>query len=560
MGTRKKLTEQNNIIHGISRRDFIKAAGAAAIGIGTGACASLAGQGTEKIKSKRPLPEVCQRVSEERFDYDVVVIGTGMGGSAAGAVAALNGLRTLILEKNPRPGGSCSYYEKEGFHVDTGAHMFIRGNEGPFGSLTKRLGMGMPIDFITTQNTLEIRGINLNAVVPRNAFGRALNLPRLAWQAGINPVQIPSIMNLYRKIYFMPESEIEKLDDISIDEFMMRYTGSEEARSMIAGLLGLMLILPPEEASAGESIWNLKKLMHGMSVSYPKGGSSVISETFLGGAQRYGAKLCMQSGVRKIEVAEGMVDSVILDNGEKIKTRAVISTTSVKDTVLRLVGEEYFPASYIDRVKAIIPSFTAVQAKLALKKEIIKAGCLLGGIPITSDMNIIGDFTKKAFTNAAAGIQGDYIPIYAPVPTSFDRDLAPEGCQLVTAVALAPPLGIELKESRQSWIDGMMRTLNAMIPDLQENLIFCDTWSVEMLAEWTGKSDGSAISTGQAVNQVSSKRPSHKTPISGLYLAGDCAGPARGVGTELACQSGMDCADLVARDIKYSSETRSIRP
>ena len=37
-----------------------------------------------------------------------------------------------------------------------------------------------------------------------------------------------------------------------------------------------------------------------------------------------------------------------------------------------------------------------------------------------------------------------------------------------------------------------------------------------------------------------------------LYLAGDCAGPARGVGTELVCQSGIDCADLIARDFKAS--------
>ena len=31
--------------------------------------------------------------------WDVVVIGTGMGGSAAGAISALHGLKTLVLEK-----------------------------------------------------------------------------------------------------------------------------------------------------------------------------------------------------------------------------------------------------------------------------------------------------------------------------------------------------------------------------------------------------------------------------------------------------------------------------
>ena len=61
--------------------------------------------------------------------YDAIVIGTGMGGSACGALLAKHGFKVLILEKNPRIGGSCSYYEKDGFKIDMGTHMFIRGNK-----------------------------------------------------------------------------------------------------------------------------------------------------------------------------------------------------------------------------------------------------------------------------------------------------------------------------------------------------------------------------------------------------------------------------------------------
>ncbi len=38
--------------------------------------------------------------------WDVVVIGTGMGGSSAGAISALHGLKTLIPDKNPSFGGA----------------------------------------------------------------------------------------------------------------------------------------------------------------------------------------------------------------------------------------------------------------------------------------------------------------------------------------------------------------------------------------------------------------------------------------------------------------------
>ena len=70
-----------------------------------------------------------------------------------------------------------------------------------------------------------------------------------------------------------------------------------------------------------------------------------------------------------------------------------------------------------------------------------------------------------------------------------------------------------------------------------------------MTALATDRRGGGAISTAQTIDQVGRNRHGHHTPIRGLYMAGDCAGPTRGVGTELACQSGMDGADTVVRDM-----------
>jgi prolycopene isomerase len=153
------------------------------------------------------------------------------------------------------------------------------------------------------------------------------------------------------------------------------------------------------------------------------------------------------------------------------------------------------------------------------------------------------------------GIQGDTIPIYAPVPTNYDPGLAPEGCQIITAAAVAPTLDVPLADNEQVWINGLMDAMHRMVPDLKENTLFADTWTVADLAEWLGKSNGSVITTGQTIDQVGSCRPAHRTPVDGLYIAGDCAGPARGVGTELACRSGMDCGDLVAADLERYRQT-----
>lgn len=481
-------------------------------------------------------------------DYDVVVIGTGMGGCAAGGISALHGLKTLILEKNPRPGGNCSYYEKQGFKVDAGTHLFIRGNKGPFGDLTKRLGMGTPLKFIKTKNTVHLMGMNANIIVPRSPLEVMYKfiVPRLAWQVKIHPKHYPSILRLFKDILLMKPAQIEALDNTTVHDFMCRYTDSSEIRSMVGMLLGLFFILPPWEASAGESIWNLQKLSLEYNLGYPKGGASEIPKTFLKGAQDHGAKVRMKAGVQKIEVENGQVKSVVLEDGQRITTRAVISTTTIQDTVQNLTGEEYFNDDYVKMVKGIKPSWTAVQAKIGLKKKLVKAGSLVGGTPLFMKEKFTEELPRKVIKQLEEGEMIDMIPIYTPIPSNYDPSLAPEGCQLVTAVAVAPTLDIELKDSSSVWIDGLMNSLREMIPELDENIIFCDTWSVQTLAKWIGKSNGSAITTAQTPNQVRHMRPPHETPVKGLYIAGDCGGPARGVGTELACQSGMDCGDLVA--------------
>ena len=54
-------------------------------------------------------------------DYDVIVIGGGLGGLSSGALLARQGRRVLVLEQSSQVGGCCSTFEKDGFHFDVGA-------------------------------------------------------------------------------------------------------------------------------------------------------------------------------------------------------------------------------------------------------------------------------------------------------------------------------------------------------------------------------------------------------------------------------------------------------
>lgn len=66
------------------------------------------------------------------IDYDVVIVGSGLGGLLTGALLAKEGYHVCILEKNPVFGGSLQTFTRDGVEFDTGMHYFGSFDEGQF--------------------------------------------------------------------------------------------------------------------------------------------------------------------------------------------------------------------------------------------------------------------------------------------------------------------------------------------------------------------------------------------------------------------------------------------
>ena len=60
-------------------------------------------------------------------EYDVAVVGAGVGGLCAAALLSHWGYKTLVVESTDRLGGRCSTEEIEGFKLSTGAVALHRG-------------------------------------------------------------------------------------------------------------------------------------------------------------------------------------------------------------------------------------------------------------------------------------------------------------------------------------------------------------------------------------------------------------------------------------------------
>jgi phytoene dehydrogenase-like protein len=101
----------------------------------------------------RGLPFTGRRDAPEP-DYDVVVIGAGIGGLTAANLLAKAGLEVLLVEQHYMVGGYCSTFRRRGFVFDAATHFYpLLGNPdtitgrllGDLGSTTEWVKMD-PVD------------------------------------------------------------------------------------------------------------------------------------------------------------------------------------------------------------------------------------------------------------------------------------------------------------------------------------------------------------------------------------------------------------------------------
>jgi prolycopene isomerase len=486
----------------------------------------------------------------------VVVIGAGIGGTALTLLLADAGIPVTLLETNKHLGGSCAGYEKHGFQIDFGTHMFSRGPRGPLGEVLRRTGHPRAIDFRRTRNIAEFRypdrsgnGAVSKIPLPNELHRMPMLAVRMARSMELSPAELVQAAKLVTALMTMSDDEVDSWDDRTVDEFVAQYTSNPRLRAGLCFMLGLYFVIPPWETSAGEGIYCFQRMFRDNWLSYPKGGAKAIPTTYCRLAEGLGADIRTRAGVKRILITDGAVRGVELENGTTINADTVISTSSVRTTALHLCDPAQLPPQYVQRASEIRGSQIAVQLKIALKKPLVDAGCLMGGFGDKGDLfTSDGDAMRQMFDHVVQGRVPDVIPFYCPVPTNFDASLAPPGHQLLTVCTLAPTTDIELSSPPADWEDATLNTMRKIIPGLDEQVLFIDRTTTSWMAHWIGKEYGPAISTAQSPDQVGDRRPTVTTPIKGLYLAGDGAG-GRGVGTELAADSAMECAERVVADL-----------
>lgn len=312
--------------------------------------------------------------------YDVVIIGSGLGGLVSGTILAKEGYSVCILEKNQQFGGNLQTFVRNKTIFDTGVHYIGGLSEGQnLHHYFKYLNIldDIPLKKMDEEG-YDIITFDNDPIEYRHAQGYSNFIDSLISQFPEEEVGIRSYCKkmqatcdsfpLYRLKVGKSYYENPEVFEERAKEFIESITDDEKLAGVLAGSNLLY---------AGEGK-RTPLYMHALSVnSYIESsyrcinGGSQITKALLKRFREHGGKAYKRHEVNGIQTENGVVTSVTTANGKTIKGDIFISNVDPKLT-LNLVGPELFRKSYVSRIQDIESTIAAFNLYLVLKPKTFK--------------------------------------------------------------------------------------------------------------------------------------------------------------------------------------------
>jgi phytoene dehydrogenase-like protein len=274
-----------------------------------------------------------------------------------------------------------------------------------------------------------------------------------------------------------------------------------------------------------------------------KGGMGALTQALSEAAQAAGAEVRTGAGVARVTVKDGAATGVVLESGEEIAARAVVSNADPKNTFLRLIDPTELDPDFLTKVRGYRSTGTAAKINLALAglptfKALSDTNTnnhaeLQGRIHIGPDI----DYLERAYDAAK---YGDYSP--APymditIPTLADPTLAPAGQHVMSIYVQFAPYNLQAGDwptRRDEFADTVIKTLSAYASNLNELIINRQIITPLDLERTYNLTGGHPLHGEMSLDQFFTFRPvigwaQYRAPINGLYLCGAGTHPGGGV-------------------------------
>jgi phytoene dehydrogenase-like protein len=284
--------------------------------------------------------------------YEVVVIGSGIGGLGAAALLAHSGYKTLVVEKLANIAGRLATYEYEGFRIPGGAiaiHYHGTEIEEIFNEV------GVRTELVKVPRLYYRIGGTDHEMPAKGSLSAGLDIiskleeDRVRLAGGfVRAVGRDKIMAAFRR----GARGNEKESNLTLKDWLLQYTENDLAHRIFDTIANTLCAAHSYEISAGAVFTFFTKMdgFRDVSVS-PRGNLENMEK--LADVVRANGEVWLNSPAVKINTSGKTARSVIVsrDGGEvEVSARVVISNIGPRMTV-RLTGENVFGEDYLREMR-----------------------------------------------------------------------------------------------------------------------------------------------------------------------------------------------------------------
>ncbi len=500
--------------------------------------------------------------------YDAIVVGGGHNGLVAAAYLARSGAKTVVLEGRHKTGGAATtespwpeapefqvtrlsyvmsllpptiindlqlarhgykiypmgpYYQAfpEGGSIKLYADDAKRNHES-VSKWSRKDADAMPKWDAWLAGLAEVLGPLLLTVPPAIGSRRPRDLAdtlRLAWR--------------HRGLDVRTIADVTRLMTMSIADLLDDWFESPQVKGAMAvnGVIGTWAG-PYEPGTAyvmaHHSIGDVGDGQLG-SWGYPEGGMGAVSSAIESAAREHGAEVRVNAPVARILVEGGRAVGVVLESGDEIRAKVVVSTLHPQTAFLEQVGRENLPDDFVTDIEHWRSRSGVVKINLALGELpdfIADPGTQLqehhtGSVEMAPTM----EYIERAFQDARDGK-----PALRPfsdgvIPTAFDKTLSPEGTHIMSLFTQWVPHGLDSEphaEELEAYADRMIDCYTELAPNFKSSILHRDVVGPYEMEHEYGLIGGNIFHGELSLEQLFHMRPApgyadYRTPVSGLY-------------------------------------------
>lgn len=499
--------------------------------------------------------------------YECIVIGAGHNGLTCAAYLARAGRSVLVLEAGERVGGAAATREfAPGFKVSACAHLLHLMPDWLSRELElARHGLRMAAERMPTialssgevalklDSASERAPAGLSASDTRSyieylermrRLARALRPllesvpPRLgtrAWRDRLALLKLGTHMRLLGRTDLR---ELLRIGGMCVQDLLDEHFDSE----LLKGALAFDAVLGSNfgPRSPGTVFTLLYRMAAGgaaaRSLAQPAGGLGSLCDALARAAGEAGARIRTEAPVKRVVVRNDRAAGVTLESGEHLEAPCVVSSADPRTTFLDLLGAEHLDAGFVRRIAHLRSHGMAAKVHLALDRAPsfrgVEAAAPVGRLLSAPSAQAI----ERAFNHAKYGEFSQEPVLEIVVPTAVDRELAPPGKHVLSAVVQYAPyrLAAGWHGERQRFLDLILSTLETHAPGLRQSVLAAELLTPPDIEARFRIAGGQWHHAELALDQFFMVRPAagaaqYRAPVSGLYLCGAGCHPGGGV-------------------------------